>query len=175
LAALGFHVSQHIFLGDAAIEPSASQAREIDLVFVGHFGDDGGDEAEVARWRNSGRNSGRGRRWQGGGGHHNGWGRLPHLARLADQGQHRPHFHRRPCRDQRFEQHPRRRGRDFGIHFVGVDFEERVKLVDSLALAFEPFANGALDNRLAEEGHDDVGGHEESLGNWSVVIGGEQF
>src|SRR5581483_3543422 len=80
---------------------------------------------------------------------------LPRLAdprdRLADG--------RLPLRERDLQQHAREVGLDLLGDLVGVDLEERLALLDGLALALQPLADGAGLHPLAEPRQLDLGRH----------------
>ena len=68
------------------------------------------------------------------------------------------HFH--------FFEHTTGGRRDFGVHFVGGDFEERLVALDTVAGLLQPLGDGAFNNGLPHLGHDDVSGHVSSYGKF---------
>jgi len=90
-----------------------------------------------------------------------GGGSLRHLlARLSDQRQHGSCPHRLALGYQELQDGPAGRRGHFGVYFVGVDLDQRLELLDPLMLPLQPFSDRALDDRLAELGHDDFDRHE---------------
>ena len=61
--------------------------------------------------------------------------------------------HRRAFLDEDLLEDTLIRGRDFGVHLVGNDLEERLVLGDVIAGLLEPFADSALGDALAELRH----------------------
>ena len=49
---------------------------------------------------------------------------------------------------------------DFGVDFVGGDFEQRFVALDFVAGLLQPLGDGALDDGFAHLGHDDVSWHD---------------
>ena len=170
LRAARFDRGENIFLADAPARAAALHRGEIHVVFFGKLPDQrgtanflavaalrrGGAGAAAGRWSGSGVGAA-GWRWSGrssgaaaalgaaafsgAGGRARSGGRSgSRRACRIDHGDHRLDRHGLPLVDLDFLQHAGRGRRNFRVHFVGRNFEQRLVALDAVARLLEPLA-----------------------------------
>ncbi len=166
--------SLDVFLGDAAAEPGAGNFGQVDVVLLGDLADEraGADAVPARRLRASGS------RLRGLGGAE----RAAVAARLLSWLRARARLwlgraQRRPPSPSPMTPTTvltctvapastliscRRAGGgrgDFGVNFVGGDFEQRLVALDFVAGLLEPLGDGSFEDRFPHLGHDDICRH----------------
>ena len=86
--------------------------------------------------------------------------RLRGFAIGGDSADDRIHADGRAFGDFDFLQNAGGRSGNFGVDFVGGDFEERLVALDFVAGLLQPLGDGAFDDGFAHLGHDDVSWHD---------------
>ena len=171
---LVFDELHDVLLGDAAAESGAGDLREADTVFAGDLADErrGAGFFVLVLGRGCGGRHGRRRRsllfffggrcrWRG-----RGFGRrcgrlgCSGFAVHRDGADDRVHANGCSFGDFDFLQDSGGGRGNFGIDFVGRNFEERLVALDFVSGLLQPLGDGAFDDGFAHLGHDDVSWHE---------------